>query len=75
MRDDDRRPSLRDSIQCSLYYALTSNIDRASSFVKDKYLRLLDYASSDGDSLTLATAELDAALTNFCIITLFSSED
>lgn len=68
--DDDRRPSLRGSVQSSLHGGLAVKIQRGGGLVQQKYGRPSDQGASDRDPLLLPARHLRPPLAHRAVVRL-----
>lgn len=70
MGDDDGCASLACAVESGLHDLFATDIDGGGGLVEDEDLGLLDDGAGDGETLALTTAELDASITNFSLVSL-----
>src|SRR5690606_2998119 len=84
VRIDNGREPMRDE-QCAavtcyelkllLYGALSARVQRACSLVEDKYGRILQNGTCDGNPLLFASRKLQAAFAHLCFVSFRETQD
>src|SRR5437764_7879361 len=73
--DDQRCAVAHETVESVLHEGLGLVIKRGSRFVEDKNTWVAQDSTGDGDTLTLASRELDTALSHMTLVALWEPGD
>ena len=75
MRDDDRRPVLRQPLERSLYVPLTLVVERRGRLIQDQDARIFQKDARNGDALLLPAGKTRAAFADRRVVTELQALD